>query len=31
MFRFHLMQRRIERTVRKLKREKAAYKAAGLH
>lgn len=25
------MQRRIERTVRKLKREKAAYKAAGLH
>ena len=25
------MQRRIERTVRKIKREKAAYKAAGLH
>lgn len=25
------MQRRIERTIRKLKREKAAYKAAGLH
>lgn len=25
------MQRRIERTVKKLKREKAAYKAAGLH
>ena len=25
------MQRRIERTVRKLKREKSAYKAAGLH
>lgn len=25
------MQRRIERTVRRLKREKAAYKAAGLH
>jgi hypothetical protein len=25
------MQRRIERTVRKLKREKASYKAAGLH
>lgn len=25
------MQRRVERTVRKLKREKAAYKAAGLH
>lgn len=24
-------QRKIERTVRKLKREKAAYKAAGLH
>nr|DAI21741.1 MAG TPA: minor capsid protein [Caudoviricetes sp.] len=25
------MQRRVERTIRKLKREKAAYKAAGLH